>query len=78
MDSPAGTVSRFVWETRYRSTDAQPAETSIEDTWRRVAAATAAVERNQSLWSGRLRRRPALAQHTTGRPRCGIGDDNQQ
>ena len=38
------TLSRFVWETRYRDPDARPAETDIADTWRRVAAAVASVE----------------------------------
>ena len=38
------TLSRFVWETRYRDPDARPAEADIADTWRRVAAAVASVE----------------------------------
>ncbi|MGE0030169.1 MAG: adenosylcobalamin-dependent ribonucleoside-diphosphate reductase [Steroidobacteraceae bacterium] len=38
------TLSRFVWETRYRDPDARPAEADITDTWRRVAAAVASVE----------------------------------
>ena len=38
------TLSRFVWETRYRDPNASPAETEIEDTWRRVAAAVASRE----------------------------------
>jgi ribonucleoside-diphosphate reductase alpha chain len=54
MDSPRVTLSKFVWETRYRATDAQPPEASIEDTWRRVTVAAAAVESKQSLWSGRF------------------------
>ena len=36
-------ISRLVWETRYRLQPAgEPAEASIEDTWRRVAAALSA------------------------------------
>ena len=38
------TLSRFVWEARYRDPDATPAETGIQDTWRRVAAAVASQE----------------------------------
>ena len=38
------TLSRFVWETRYRDWDARPAEAGVADTWRRVATAVASVE----------------------------------
>jgi ribonucleoside-diphosphate reductase alpha chain len=38
------TLSRFVWETRYRDPESVPAETDISDTWRRVAAAVASRE----------------------------------
>ncbi|MGQ0430464.1 MAG: adenosylcobalamin-dependent ribonucleoside-diphosphate reductase [Gammaproteobacteria bacterium] len=41
-DWPA--VSHFVWEARYRNTAAEPAEISIDDSWRRVARSVAAVE----------------------------------
>ena len=45
MSSPdLPTLSRFVWETRYRDADARPAEADITDTWRRVATAIASVE----------------------------------
>jgi len=54
MDSPETKLSRFVWETRYRDPDARPPETSVEDTWRRVATAVSAVEREPSLWSERF------------------------
>jgi ribonucleoside-diphosphate reductase alpha chain len=37
-------VSRFVWEARYRDTDATPPEADIEDSWRRVARAVAAAD----------------------------------
>lgn len=44
-------LSRFVWETRYRDPDAQPRETEIADSWKRVAAAVASIERNPALWN---------------------------
>lgn len=47
-------LSRYVWETRYRSPDAQPPETDIRDTWRRVARAVAAAEPHAALWSERF------------------------
>ena len=43
------TLSRFVWETRYRDPDASPAETDIAHTWCRVAAAAAACEADAAL-----------------------------
>ncbi|HEU0224612.1 MAG TPA: adenosylcobalamin-dependent ribonucleoside-diphosphate reductase [Steroidobacteraceae bacterium] len=43
-DWPA--VSRFVWEARYRDAGAQPPETCIEDSWRRVARAVASAEQD--------------------------------
>jgi len=51
---PAEDVSQFIWETRYRDPDARPEETGIEDTWRRVAHAVAACEREPALWTGRF------------------------
>ena len=47
-------LSQFIWETRYRDADARPAETGIEDTWARVAAAAATVERDPGLWQRRF------------------------
>ena len=42
---PAHDISRLIWETRYRSGGrGNTAERSIEDTWRRIAGALAAVE----------------------------------
>ena len=48
------TLSEFVWQTRYRDASADPAENGIEDTWKRVANAVAAVERDAPLWRGRF------------------------
>jgi ribonucleoside-diphosphate reductase alpha chain len=51
--SPTPDISRFVWETRYRDPDARPAEAGIEDSWRRVARAVAAAERETATWARR-------------------------
>lgn len=47
-------LSRFIWETRYRDGDAQPAENGIEDSWKRVARAVAAIEKTPGEWSERF------------------------
>ena len=43
-------LSEFVWRTRYRDIDARPPEQSIDDTWRRVAQAVAAIEHDPPCW----------------------------
>ncbi|HSF42224.1 MAG TPA: ribonucleotide reductase N-terminal alpha domain-containing protein, partial [Thermoanaerobaculia bacterium] len=51
MDASSTKVSRHVWETRYRAGQ----ERSLEDTWRRVAGALAAVEpRDRGAWEERF------------------------
>jgi ribonucleoside-diphosphate reductase alpha chain len=54
--SPTGAtdLARFIWETRYRDPGADPPELSLDDTWRRVAAAAATVESEPGLWTGRF------------------------
>lgn len=55
MKDPAeSALSRYIWETRYRDPDASVAESGIEDSWRRVAAAAAAVERDAASWRERF------------------------
>jgi ribonucleoside-diphosphate reductase alpha chain len=49
--TPETALAQFVWKTRYRDPAAQPSEADITDTWKRVARAVAAVERNPVLWS---------------------------
>jgi ribonucleoside-diphosphate reductase alpha chain len=50
-------ISRHVWETKYRSAGPGGMETTITDTWRRVARALAAVEPTDPLcWEGRFYR----------------------
>lgn len=49
-------ISRRIWEMKYRFTDAKSdtAEQSVEDTWRRVAAALAVPEKESAVWRGRF------------------------
>jgi ribonucleoside-diphosphate reductase alpha chain len=53
-DSPEAKLARFVWETRYRDPAAQPPEHSVENSWQRVAAAVAAIERDPTIWGERF------------------------
>jgi len=43
-------LSQFIWQTRYRDTDARPPESAIEDTWKRVARSAAAIEHDSAYW----------------------------
>ena len=49
-------ISRQIWSDKYRFKDAAgvPVDQTIEDTWRRVARALAAVEKQPDLWEGRF------------------------
>ncbi len=49
-------LSRHVWEMKYRlrSLDGQPVDATLEETWRRIAAATAAPEADRELWAERF------------------------
>jgi ribonucleoside-diphosphate reductase alpha chain len=48
-------LSSFIWRTRYRDPAASPPESTIADTWARVAHAVAAIEREPSDWQERFR-----------------------
>ena len=48
MPSP---LAKFVWETRYRLHTPGATERSIEDSWERVAAAVASIEREPHRWA---------------------------
>jgi ribonucleoside-diphosphate reductase alpha chain len=59
IDSKLGTtieriapISRQIWDAKYRlkTADGTPVDVSIEDSWRRVARALAAVEANPDRW----------------------------
>ena len=49
-------ISQYIWDMKYRLTtaDGVPVDKTIEDTWRRVARALAAVERDTSYWESRF------------------------
>jgi ribonucleoside-diphosphate reductase alpha chain len=48
-------ISRHVWNTKYRWRDGDVIhDRTIEDTWRRVARALAAVEKDPAAWEGRF------------------------
>ena len=49
-------ISRQIWEDKYRlkAADGTPIDRTIEDTWRRVARALAAVEEQPDLWEERF------------------------
>jgi ribonucleoside-diphosphate reductase alpha chain len=59
MDSTAGSamervapISRQIWDAKYRlkAADGTPVDLTIEDSWRRVARALAAVETDPAPW----------------------------
>ncbi|TDL81366.1 adenosylcobalamin-dependent ribonucleoside-diphosphate reductase [Palleronia sediminis] len=49
-------IAETVWDMKYRlkAADGTPIDATIEDTWRRIARATAAPEANPALWEGRF------------------------
>ncbi len=48
-------IARHIWETKYRYQDAHRADADIDDSWRRVAHALAAVEPSaQAAWAERF------------------------
>src|SRR5689334_23099874 len=51
-----GSISQQIWDMKYRlrGTSGEVLDKTIEDTWRRVAAALAAPERDAALWAERF------------------------
>ncbi|EKE76846.1 adenosylcobalamin-dependent ribonucleoside-diphosphate reductase [Oceanibaculum indicum] len=49
-------ISQQIWDMKYRlkRADGAPLDRTLEDSWRRVATALAAPERDQALWEGRF------------------------
>ena len=49
-------ISQQIWDMKYRlkSADGHPVDKTIEDTWRRVAKALAAPEKEPALWEARF------------------------
>ena len=55
MDEFTASISRHIWETKYRYSDRAACERTIRGTWRRIAHALAAAERKDSdLWEDRF------------------------
>ncbi|HJS89384.1 MAG TPA: adenosylcobalamin-dependent ribonucleoside-diphosphate reductase [Steroidobacteraceae bacterium] len=55
LSSESENLSRFIWRTRYRDPTASPPESTIADTWNRIARSVAAVEREPGQWQERFR-----------------------
>src|SRR6201986_2331481 len=51
-----GSISQQIWDMKYRlrSASGEVLDKTIEDTWRRVATALAAPERDAAQWTGRF------------------------
>src|SRR5262245_27064925 len=56
-----GSISQQIWDMKYRlrapaagTMHGEPLDKTIEDTWRRVASALAARERDPALWAERF------------------------
>ncbi|HTZ78045.1 MAG TPA: ribonucleotide reductase N-terminal alpha domain-containing protein, partial [Stellaceae bacterium] len=49
-------ISQQIWDMKYRlkSPEGAAVDRTIEDTWRRVATALAAPEKDPTLWAGRF------------------------
>ncbi len=47
---PESHLPQFIWRSRYRDTDARPPESTIDDTWKRVARSVAAIEHDPGHW----------------------------
>ena len=55
MSAPTSDISRHVWETKYRYVEGRACESTIADSWRRIAHALAACEPNdQAVWEQRF------------------------
>ncbi|MBF9029136.1 adenosylcobalamin-dependent ribonucleoside-diphosphate reductase [Rhodobacterales bacterium HKCCE3408] len=52
----AAPISEAIWDMKYRlkQADGSAVDETVEDTWRRIARATAAVEKDPSVWEGRF------------------------
>ncbi len=52
----AAPIAEQIWDMKYRfkSADGTPIDTSIEDTWRRIARATAAPENDPAAWEDKF------------------------
>ena len=56
MSRFAASISEAIWDMKYRlkAADGTPVDRTVEDTWRRIARALAAVEADPAAWEGRF------------------------
>ncbi|MCC5971642.1 MAG: adenosylcobalamin-dependent ribonucleoside-diphosphate reductase [Pararhodobacter sp.] len=56
MNRFAAPIAEQIWDMKYRLKDAagKPVEATLEDSWRRIARALAAVEQDPATWEGRF------------------------
>ncbi|MDJ0992019.1 MAG: adenosylcobalamin-dependent ribonucleoside-diphosphate reductase [Dinoroseobacter sp.] len=52
----AAPISESIWDMKYRlkEADGSPVDATVEDTWRRIARALAAVEKDPEAWEGKF------------------------
>ncbi len=52
----AAPIAEQIWDMKYRfkAADGTPADASVEDTWRRIAGAVAAPEKDPAAWEGKF------------------------
>ncbi len=53
---PIAPISQQIWDMKYRlkAEDGTPVDQTLEDSWRRIATATAAAEQDPALWADRF------------------------
>ena len=53
---PIAPISQQIWDMKYRlkAEDGTPVDQTLEDSWRRIAEATAAAEKDPALWADRF------------------------
>ena len=56
MSTFSAPIAEQIWDMKYRFKDAagQPIDETVEDSWRRVARALAAVEKKPDLWEAKF------------------------
>ncbi|WP_425091759.1 adenosylcobalamin-dependent ribonucleoside-diphosphate reductase [Tropicimonas sp. S265A] len=74
----AAPISEAIWDMKYRlkEADGTPVDTSVEDTWRRIARALASVEKDPAAWEGEFYNALADFKYLpAGRITAGAGTD---
>ena len=56
MSAFAAPIAEAIWDMKYRlkEADGTPIDQTVEDSWRRIARATAAVEADPDAWEDRF------------------------